>query len=210
MAVELKVVDLQLLPPSEELLSRRESVFLSTLKLPKRRREWLGGRLALKILAGAYFGVALNEVELLAQPDTGKPALWVRGREEKNLAFSITHSHGYAVAGIAPQEDYLGIDLEKITPRIDAWKKDFFHPSELTAQGDGFLTTLWTQKEAAVKLLGTGLCVNSFDVRCIGGKVSFYARALEVYKALGSPEITLSSPPLLDGFAFSTAAGKLL
>lgn len=210
MAVALNVVDLQNLPPSEDLLTERESAFFSTLKLPKRRREWLGGRLALKTLVGTHFNVALKQVELVSRENSGKPALWVLGKEEKELPFSITHSHGYAVAAIAPQDNYVGIDLEKIAPRIEAWKADFFHPSELTAQGDDFLTTLWTQKEAAVKLLGTGLAVNSFDVRCIDGKISFYGRALEIYKSLGSPKIELSSPALMAGFAFSIAVGKLL
>jgi len=210
MAVALKVVDLQFLPPSEELLSGREQAFFNTLKLPKRAGEWLGGRFALKTLISSHLNITPKQVEVLPQEDTGKPALWVLGKEEKNLAFSITHSHGYAVAGIDPENKYLGIDLEKIAPRIDAWKADFFHPGELTAQGDDFLTTLWTQKEAAVKLLGTGLAVNSFDVRCVNGQVSFYGRALEVYKSLGSPAIALSSPALISGFAFSIAVGKLL
>ena len=210
MAVALKVVDLQYLPPSEELLSEREQAFFNTLKLPKRANEWLGGRFALKTLISSHLNVTLKQIEVLPQEDTGKPVLWVLGKEEKNLPFSITHSNGYAVAGIDPENNYLGIDLEKIAPRIDAWKENFFHSSELTAQGNDFLTMLWTQKEAAVKLLGTGLTINSFDVRCIDGKISFYGRALEIYKSLGSPKIELSSPALVKGFAFSVVVGKLL
>ena len=124
------------------------------------------------------------------------------------LPFSITHSNGYAVAAIAPQAQYIGIDLEKIAPRINAWKTDFFHPTELTGEGDEFLTTLWTQKEAIVKLLGTGLAINSFEVRCVNGTPQFFGRALQIYQSLGSPAITLETRTLLEGFAFSVAVGN--
>jgi len=207
MAPVVKWVDLELLPPSDEFLSEREGAFLQTLKLSKRRNEWLGGRFALKTLVSTAQQVPLKQVEVLPQKENGKPLLYVSGSENP-LPFSITHSHGFAVAAIAPQERFIGIDLEKVAKRIDAWKESFFHPSELTASGDDFLTALWTQKEAAVKLLGTGLAVNSFDVRCVNGEVSFYGRALAVYRQLGCPQITLTTQFLPAGFAFSIAVGK--
>lgn len=207
MAASVKIVDLQQLPPSEQFLSEWESVFLTTLRLPKRRNEWLGGRFALKTLVAAVENVALQQVEVFPQENTGKPLLTVRGKALQ-LPYSITHSHGFAAAAIAPQEKYIGIDLEKIAPRIDAWKTDFFHPSELTGEGDAFLTALWTQKEAAVKLLGTGFSVNSFDVRCVKGVVSFHGRALDIYRGLGSPKIEMTTEFFPSGFAFSIALGK--
>lgn len=207
MPVQIKRIDLTQLPPSNDFLSAREQVFLSALKLPKRRKEWLGGRFALKMLVSGAQNVPLAQVELLPHGNSGKPLLSVLGKP-CTLPFSITHSHGFAVAAIAPQDKFIGIDLEKIAPRIDAWKESFFHPDELTGAGDAFLTALWTQKEAAVKLLGTGLAVNSFDVRCVGGEVSFYGRALEIYREMGSPKISLSTEFKPEGFAFSVAVGK--
>ena len=207
MSAEIEVIDLIKLPPGETFLSQREQAFLQTLKLPKRRKEWLGGRLALKRLVSAQTGVLLTEIEILPQENSGKPLLIVRG-ENSPLPFSITHSNGYAVAAVTTDAHYIGIDLEKVQHRIDAWKKDFFHPSELTGTSDEFLTALWTQKEAATKLLGTGLTIGSFDVRCVGGKVEFFNRALEIYQQLGCPEITLQTTELLPGFQFSVATGK--
>ena len=207
MSAELKVVDLQQLPPGETFLSEREQAFYNTLRIPKRQKEWLGGRLALKTLLAAQSGAPLKEIEVLPQADGGKPQLVVRG-ENSILPFSITHSNGYAVAAVDGQARYIGIDLEKVTHRMDAWKKDFFHPSELLQESDEFLTALWTQKEAATKLLGTGLTIGSFDVRCIGGQVQFFNRALDIYNQLGSPKITLQTSALIPGFQFSIAVGK--
>lgn len=199
----LKLVDLQHLPPAESVLSQREQAFFHALKLPKRRTEWLGGRWALKQVLASQIQADYKDIEILSQ-DASKPHLEVQGKP-LTIAFSITHSHGFAVAAVSWQHRYLGIDLEKIATRIVAWKEDFFHPSELTDSSDEFLTSLWTQKEAVVKLLGTGLSVNSFDVRCVEKKPQFFRRALEVYQQLGSPLITLETVPLVKGFCFSVA-----
>ena len=207
MAYQLEVADLNSLPPAEKVLGEREQAFFQTLKLPKRRTEWLGGRLALKRLVAAQVRLPLTQVEVLPHAESGKPQLLIAG-QRSTLPFSITHSHGYAVAAIAPTHQYIGIDLEKIAPRMNAWKTDFFHPTELIEDGDAFLTALWTQKEAVVKLLGTGLAINSFDVRCVNGTAQFFNRALQIYQSLGCPAITLETRPLLEGFAFSVAVGE--
>lgn len=203
----LEVTNLQQLPPAGEVLSEREQAFYTTLKLPKRQTEWLGGRTALKKVVCSLVRLPIKKIEVLPQEDTGKPQLLLAG-EKSTLPFSITHSHGYAVAAVTPTAKYIGIDLEKVAPRIEAWKNDFFHPTELTAQSDDFLTTLWTQKEAVVKLLGTGLAINSFDVRCVNGQVQLFGRAQKIYESLGCPSITLQNLSLLPGFSFSVAIGK--
>jgi len=203
----LEIVNLNQLPPAEEVLSGREQAFYTTLKLPKRKTEWLGGRIALKKVVSSLVRLPIKEIEILPQEGNGKPQLFLAGGKS-TLPFSLTHSHGFAVAAAAPAAKCIGIDLEKVAHRIDAWKNDFFHPSELTAQSDDFLTALWTQKEAVVKLLGTGLSVNSFEVRCVNGSVQFFGRAQELYKALGSPQISLLTSCLVPGFQFSVALGK--
>ena len=206
MAYQLEVIDLQTLPPADGILSLQEQAYYQTLRFPKRRTEWLGGRVALKRLVARVLEIPdWRQVEVLPQ-ETGKPKLLVNGNPTA-LAYSITHSHGFAAAAASKEERFLGIDLEKIEHRIEAWKKDFFHPAELTAQGDDFLTALWTQKEALVKLLGTGLSLRSDEVCCINGVPHFAGRALEIYKSLGQPAITVKTEPWPAGFMFSVAAG---
>ena len=204
MAYRLEVVDLTCLPPATDVLCEKELDFYNHLKIQKRKTEWLGGRLALKKLLVAHTGRALAEFCILTPGGVGKPAVSAGG-EEIQVPFSLTHSNGFAVAALAPEHQYIGIDLEKTAPRIQAWKDSFFHPTELTRTDDEFLTCLWTQKEALVKLLGPGLTVNTLDVRVVGGRPQFFGRALAVYQALGAPPITLQTRPLVPGFCFSVA-----
>lgn len=205
MSCQINAVDLNRLPPADEILSEKEGAFYQTLRFPKRRMEWLGGRFALKELVRQTLGAPLKDIEILPHA-SGKPVLSAGGKP-CTLAFSITHSRGWAVAAVSADEPFVGIDLEKTEHRIDAWARDFFHPSELTGEGDAFLTALWTQKEALVKLLGTGLSLNSYDVRCVDGKPAFFGAALTEYVRLGSPQITLKTHELLPGFMFTLACG---
>ena len=207
MSCQLKVVDLTCLPPAEEILGAKESAFFQTLRFPKRRTEWLGGRFALKELVRQATGADKKEIEILPQP-SGKPLLRV-GENPCPLAFSITHSHGFAAAALSAEDAFVGIDLEKVAHRIEAWAKDFFHPSELTGEGDNFLTALWTQKEALVKVLGTGLSLNSYDVRCVNGRAEFYGPALAAYEKLGRPALEMKTWELVPGFMFTQACGKI-
>lgn len=207
MAYQLDVIDLTTLPPADDILSLQEHAYYQTLRFPKRRMEWLGGRFALKRLAARALGLAdIKQLEVLPQ-ESGKPKL-LAGGQPAPLAYSITHSHGFAVAAVSADEKFIGIDLEKIEHRITAWKNDFFHPSELTADGDEFLTALWTQKEALVKLLGTGLSLRSNEVCCINGTPHFAGRALEIYKAMGQPQLTVKTDRWPAGFMFSVVTGK--
>ena len=206
MAYQTKIVDLTHLPPADGILSSREQAFYQTLRFPKRRTEWLGGRFALKQVVGDICSLTdLKQIEVLAQ-ESGRPQLIISG-QEGSLSYSITHSNGFAVAAASVTEKFLGIDLEKIAHRIEAWKEDFFHPDELTQDGDEFLTALWTQKEALVKLLGTGLSLRSNEVCCINGAPRFAGRALKIYEELGSPALTVTTSALIPGFMFTAAAG---
>ena len=203
MKYQIKFVDLTNLPPAERILSARELAFYQTLKLPKRRTEWLGGRLALKQLLLPQPGADVSRAEILPH-EGGKPQVYVDNAPYTG-AFSITHSHGWAAAAISQECRFLGIDLEKVEHRINAWAEDFFHPQERQSMDDSFLTALWTKKEAVVKLLGAGLSLNSFDVRFVGDKISFYGEALQVYRSLGEPEIKLELSSRPQGFMLCVA-----
>lgn len=207
MAYQVEVVDLTHLPPADAILSPQEQTYYQTLRFPKRRSEWLGGRFALKQLTARVLHITdLRAVDVLPQ-DSGKPEL-LAGGSPVSFAYSITHSNGFAAAAISTEGRYIGIDLEKIEHRIAAWATDFFHPDELTENTDEFLTALWTQKEALVKLLGTGLSLRSNEVCVVKGQPRFAGRALKIYKSLGEPAITIKTDKWPTGFMFSVAVGK--
>lgn len=218
------------LPPADSFLSAAESAYLQTLKAAKRQRDWLGGRFALKVLLAREIGflpvcslpvgelgttgemsdaalAVLKKIEVVKLP-SGAPQVWINAVVDTR-SVSISHSNGWAVAAVAAAPNIcLGIDLEKVTPRIDAWARDFFHPTELACgQGDAFLTGLWTKKEAIVKLLGQGLALNSFEVREVNGQVQLFGRALDLYQQIGAPHLSLTTQPVLNEFIFSVAVG---
>lgn len=135
--------------------------------------EWLGGRFALKELVRQTLGAPLKDIEILPHA-SGKPVLSAGGKP-CTLAFSITHSRGWAVAAVSADEPFVGIDLEKQNTALTRGL-GIFSPFRTDRRGGRFLTALWTQKEALVKLLGTGLSLNSYDVRCVDGKPAFSGR----------------------------------
>lgn len=227
MSYKTQFIKIKDLPPADSFLCAHESAYLQTLRAEKRKEDWLGGRFALKVLLARESGLlpvcslpkegeftvpemsgaalaALKNIDVVKLP-SGAPQVFI-GSVPDARKVSISHSNGWAVAAVSEPNTFLGIDLEIVTHRIDAWARDFFHPAELAGgKGDEFLTSLWTKKEAIVKLLGQGLALNSFEVQEINGEVMLSGRALEVYKQLDSPHITLFTRPVLDGFICSVA-----
>ncbi len=142
------------------LLSDAERTFFQQLRHPKRRREWLGGRIAakaalLKLPDAADFEAQARRLTIL--PDAqGRPT--VSGGAEEDLFLSITHSGGYAAA-LAAQGRSCGIDLQKTSAKILALINFFAAEEELALLADAVgrdaaaLTMLWTVKEAVKKSL---------------------------------------------------------
>lgn len=142
-----------------KLLSDAERTFFQQLRHPKRRREWLGGRIAakaalLKLPDAADFEARARRLTIL--PDAqGRPT--VSGGAD-GLALSITHSGRYAAA-LAAQGRSGGIDLQKISEKILALTSFFAAEEELELLADAVgrdaaaLTMLWTVKEAVKKSL---------------------------------------------------------
>jgi phosphopantetheinyl transferase len=152
-------------------LTTRERERYARLVVPKRRREWLAGRVAAKELIRKRHGLsgdgALRRIEIAAPqhgPDKGKPYYQVDGVAGR-FDLSISHSHDVAIAEIAATpEDHIGIDVEKVEPRDAS-----FEALALTARERAAIsglagparalavTTRWVLKEALSKALGMGL-----------------------------------------------------
>lgn len=122
------------------------------MSFERRRLAFIAGRLLLRQIFGS--GKILID-------DSGKP----RFKDENSSNFSLSHS-GSRVLLASSLSDDIGVDIEirRPRPRLLAIAGKYFHPDEAealrklprTGQLDAFLQ-LWTLKEAAGKLIGTGI-----------------------------------------------------
>ena len=183
----LEILPLPKLPICEDLLkdylSPGEVSHFQKLRHPKRRREWLGGRMAAKKLLEERTGIKKDQIELL--PNTrGKPEPYYL---KKRLPYelSISHSGEYAAAAIGKVP--LGLDLEKVEPRHPAWLAVAFRQEELERFPQDIFshTSLWTAKESVLKALGCGLQADLWDISLSGSlaylqvSISGYAQQLQ-------------------------------
>ncbi len=140
------------------LLSGAEQNYLQRFRYPKRRHEWLGGRIAAKAaLTGAMEAAAFRLLTIL--PDRhGRPT--VSGQPDFNLSLSISHSGAYAAA-LAMRGPSCGLDLQEVSDKLPELTKYFAMPVELDLLADQpqlgsqetRLTMLWAVKEAMKKSL---------------------------------------------------------
>lgn len=134
----------------------------------ERRTDWLLGRIAakeaLRQWAKQTFNLDLASADIEILPnDLGKPLVSCPELEVMGWLpnVSISHSRGYIIAGVAPANMQLGLDLEYLdVPRPDDWLLGAFTEQELALAPQinrektvGF----WCAKEAAAKAFGTGL-----------------------------------------------------
>jgi 4'-phosphopantetheinyl transferase len=143
------------------MLCEVEAQQLSTLKVEKRRRDWLLGRWTAKHLVQGYLAEArgaapqLNEIQV-ANAEDGSPyclALEATGFSQRlPVSLSISHSHGHAFCALCQETDIesmptnsdgaleqpatnsrwsLGCDIEWIEHREQNFVSDFFTAQEM-------------------------------------------------------------------------------
>ncbi|NLO92116.1 MAG: 4'-phosphopantetheinyl transferase superfamily protein [Elusimicrobia bacterium] len=193
----------------DNALSAEEKERYASFKIEKRRREWLGGRMALKQAVQKHHNTLfghLPQALITARPDEkGKPRLYIDGQLSA-IPVSISHSSEYAAAAVGLKEGMaLGMDLEKIEERPVSWVKEVFHPAELTSLEPEFLTAIWTKKEAALKALGIGLNASFWDVRFRSDSAEFYGSALPAWHGIGSKTILTATYGKPKGYIMSIA-----
>ncbi|NHZ38062.1 4'-phosphopantetheinyl transferase family protein [Massilia rubra] len=132
---------------------------LHGLRLAKRRREWMAGRVAAKAALQHLHAQAGAESPLHALVIGNSSAEHNRGQPEAAGAHvSISHSHGYAVAAASAYP--VGIDIERVRPFPDAAREMAFTAHELrvsAAGGDAVRTAVWAFKEAFMKAHGKSI-----------------------------------------------------
>ncbi len=199
--------------PANELrrhLSEEEEAVYRSLSTPKRRRDWLGGRIAAKRLLSAELGRLGNSytedrVRIFNLP-SGQPDWSVEGAAPR-WPISISHTSTVAGCALNTHGAAIGMDLERVEERDPAWLEIALHPTELTPEvrKDPVLQTrFWTVKEAVLKLLGLGLRADLWEVRCRAAdgtgaiETKLFGLTQHQYREIGTPEIFLSTWSLAD------------
>ena len=139
---------------------------------PRRRRQWLNGRVAAKDAVRKYLWekngrgrFTLFPKELVISNDSqGQPlvAPHLTNRFSEQIYISIAHKDLFAIA--LAGERPVGIDIEKIESRTQAFLNLAFGDSELKILpgcdnhdlDDQWVARFWAAKEACAKQMGTG------------------------------------------------------
>jgi len=134
----------------------------------------------LQHLAGRYLLPALFEdfpLEEILIADTRKPFL-----ESEAYHFSISHCGNYAAA-IVSSRQRVGVDIERVTPRIHGIAPKFLHDNEKIFLNEWepiskihleLTTVLWSAKEAVYKWHGLGQLEFKHHIQ-LAGPITFRA-----------------------------------
>jgi 4'-phosphopantetheinyl transferase len=155
-------------PPDDGWLSAREARWVTRMRFDKRRSEFRMGRWTAKNAIALFLDrlrspEALRAIEIDRAPD-GAPAPRVGGKPAP-ASISMTDRADQAVCVVAGPGLGLGVDLELVEPRTDAFVTDYLTEAERRFVGEssdreehGLRANLvWCGKESALKVLRTGL-----------------------------------------------------
>jgi 4'-phosphopantetheinyl transferase len=154
------------LPAAADWLSAAERSRGTALRFAKRRTDFLLSRWTLKLAVANVLGwpadpAVLTRIEVRPAPG-GAPRLYVDGRAA-GRGVSLTDRAGCAVCLVAGCAVDLGCDVEIVEPRSDAFVRDYLTEAEQRLVGaagparDMAANLVWSAKESALKVLGTGL-----------------------------------------------------
>ncbi len=140
------------LPPPESFLVAAELAALEKFTTIKRRKQWLGGRLAAKTALLRKDGGGLTDWEIVNEKD-GRPGAIFIPDPGRAAPISISHSHNLACALVADHP--CGIDVELISGRPRRLAPRFSAPTENEIIKDldpePGCTLLWCAKESLRK-----------------------------------------------------------
>ena len=147
------------------------AAFAASGDKPGKQEQWLMGRITAKDAVRRW--LAPPEARLhhpasfaIANEPQGQPYAAGLTSAAQLPFISIAHCDGFAIALAAPVQ--VGVDIETVQPRAADFTESICKPAELTLlrqleqaapafSWDEWITRLWCAKEAAGKLLGTGL-----------------------------------------------------
>lgn len=171
-------------PADDEWLTTEERAVLAGLAVAKRRADWRLGRWTAKALVTAVLDVPVHRIEIRAADD-GAPDVYIDGAVA-DWSLSLSHRDGVAVAAIASPPTRVGIDLETLETRSDAFVREWLSSDEQAAlppagqARDLQVLCCWTGKEASAKLLREGLRLDVRQAVVTAGRAAANWTSLEV------------------------------
>ncbi|MDX1414467.1 MAG: 4'-phosphopantetheinyl transferase superfamily protein [Candidatus Promineifilaceae bacterium] len=202
--------------PPAGMLSADEAVVFGSLKVTKRRQDWLLGRWTVKQLLQEAIrkesgqAVPHAAMSILAAKD-GAPTVQFAAdyaRYESRFTISISHSHKTAFCAVLQKPDWpMGVDLEWIEKRPAQFAEQFFTEKEraFLKQTPAYLTdvqitALWSGKEAALKAVRHGLRLDTRCVECHFGIVEQAPREWTRFHIQWDQQAADKSLPRLQGW----------
>jgi 4'-phosphopantetheinyl transferase len=169
-----------LAPSPSSWLTTAERERLATMKIHKRRQDWLLGRWTGKLLLQTVLArrhgwlPPLNTLGIETAED-GAPlaTYWCGGRRASGPPMSLSHSGDRALCVMNSAATQVGADIERIEPRSEAFVHDYLAPTEIELVEQSppagralHVTAVWSAKEAVLKALRLGLRVDTRAVIC--------------------------------------------
>ena len=191
-----------------EFLTEWEYSYYNSLKIPKRKMDFLCGRLAGKravrrhLLKNDYSSKltlkehpAFKDIEI-RRTVTGRPIVFIKDDTSRNgsseFYVSLSHTQGVAASLVSNKRDSkgIGIDIEKIEPRDRSLLNVAFTNQEIQnleekSQGNGNgkilledIAKYWSIKEAVMKAMGVGVNIDLKDIEVTDTQV--YTSSVEL------------------------------
>ena len=219
--VSINLADSWLDSGGDSVLSRDERERAARLRLPDVRRRFAAGRVALRrILAAALAdihgpGIIADDRDAadfaFEYSEHGKPAL----PAHDGLHFNASHSGDHGLVALS-RGGPVGVDLEilrsisdpmALAARFFAVRETAFLSAAPEPDRSRLFQTLWTRKEAVLKLLGAGLTV---PLRAFAVSGDDPPRVVSVDSAFGrycSDDFLLRAVPSPEGTVAVVATG---
>lgn len=122
----------------------------------RHRNRFLLGRVVLRHLLGNALGISPRAVRF-HMGQHGKPFV---SAASQPLSFSLSYTDGHVIIAIDPRHP-IGVDIERVKTdfEFESMMDACFSPREITHIGTDAVRfyTLWTRKEAILKLTGKGI-----------------------------------------------------
>jgi 4'-phosphopantetheinyl transferase len=138
----------------DNFLHPDERSYFNTLIAAKRQHSYLHGRYTAKQAVAAYTDIMPASVKISAGVFQ-QPVLPIT-----NVQLSLSHTDHWCIAVVFPEAHPMGVDVELISPTIHETIDQIITSHErtlFTVLDAGYLSLLWTIKEALSKTLRTGL-----------------------------------------------------